>query len=584
MGISHEHHTSFHARPIHVLNKELSVLNPYHHLTDLQIAKIITSSGRINAAGCRIPLRSNWNIRLFRSLCTCDADRHVLTFLTYGWPLNRSFGLVAKTFYNHASANRFPQHINKYLCKELQEASILGPFATSPFAWETTGVSPMSTRPKKETDKRRVIVDLSWPPNSMTSVNALIPKDKYLDSPIKLTYPTIDRLCTMAVSKPPGRKGWKKDMSRAFRQLPLDAIDWSFLGVSWMGALFFDKAAVMGCRSAPYICQETTTAITRFMRVLSYIIANYIDDFMSVDTEVRAWAGFTVLGRLLRDLGVKEAEDKSCPPSDMVEFLGILFNLIKLTLHIPETKILEVKELLNKWTYKSHCRKSELQSIAGKLQFFSLVVRPGRPLITRIYDEISICPEEGVHQISLEVEKDLLWWTKFLDLYNGTSIMWMAQTHVAQTRFATDSSLTGMGGQAQGCFWFAEIPAHLQQEPIATLELWAVIVSLKKWAYKYRGGRFKIKCDNQVVVAILNSGRSHVHNLQCGLREVCYILATNECEMVVEYIPTEENVIPDKLSRLQAHDQVDEILQEMGLATDIQEEITPELFTYSQDW
>ena len=82
---------------------------------------------------------------------------------------------------------------------------------------------------------------------------------------------------------------------------------------------------------------------------LSYVVYNYIDDFMSIDREEMAWRSYKVMGALLRDLGVKEAEQKSVPPSHIIEFLGILFDIIKMTISIPKEKIVELEKLLNEW-------------------------------------------------------------------------------------------------------------------------------------------------------------------------------------------------------------------------------------------
>ena len=46
------------------------------------------------------------------------------------------------------------------------------------------------TRNKPNSDRRRVIIDLSWPLGA--SVNAVIDKDTYLGSPFALTFPTVD--------------------------------------------------------------------------------------------------------------------------------------------------------------------------------------------------------------------------------------------------------------------------------------------------------------------------------------------------------------------------------------------------------
>ena len=153
------------------------------------MASLVINSGVINAVGCRIPLQSNWNHRLLQQLCTSDSDREVATYLLYGWLLNRDPGPVAQTYCNHRSAQRYPQQVCDYLLKELKLGAMMGPYVTSPFPQEITGVSPMSTTPKKRTWKRRIIVDLSWPPQG-NSVNSRIPIETYMGVPVKLKYPT----------------------------------------------------------------------------------------------------------------------------------------------------------------------------------------------------------------------------------------------------------------------------------------------------------------------------------------------------------------------------------------------------------
>ena len=180
--------------------------------SDIDLALYVMSTKTINAAGARIPLNSNWNMKLFRALCTSDSDREVATFLQFGWPLNRLEGPVEKTFTNHMTALKYPRQVWKYLQKEKRMGTLLGPFVTSPFPEYYTGVSPMSTRPKKQSEtNRRIIVDLSWPPGGW-SVNHLIPKDEYLGNPIKMTFPTVDKLCARAIQLGPIVVGFKKDM------------------------------------------------------------------------------------------------------------------------------------------------------------------------------------------------------------------------------------------------------------------------------------------------------------------------------------------------------------------------------------
>ena len=510
--------------------------------------------GKVNACGARIPLSSNWNIRLLTSLCESRSDREVLTYLTYGWPLNRRQGPVAKTYMNHRSAQENPIHLSNYIRKEMEHDTLLGPFLTSPFPAEVTGISPMSTRPKKEEGKRRVIVDLSWPPDG-DSVNKLIPRDTFMEARADLKYPTIDRLCRRAAKVGPKAVGWKKDMERAFRQVPLDPLAWSYLGVQWEGLLYFDLAEVMGCRSAPYVMQRVTNTIRHIMKNLRHIIFNYVDDFMGIDEITPAWRSFKTLGNLLRDLGVNEAAEKTVQPSHIIEFLGIVFDMLRQIILLPEGKLKEIKQELNRWSSNNVDKKSlkQLQSLAGRLQFAAICVRPGRVFIIRLYDKIAEVEKSGSNRVQIDGElmKDIEWWQRYMADYNGVSMMWMDQIPECNGVMATDASLTGLGGFCRGQYFHLRIPKMFRRkgEIIADFEILAILVALRLWAASFRGTRFVLDCDNQTVVGVLNGKKSKNPFLQACLREVTECLAKNQCEIVVRYINTKKNTIPDWLSR-----------------------------------
>ena len=188
-------------------------------------------------------------------------------------------------------------------------------------------------------------MDLSWPIDG-PSVNSGIPTETYLENVIRLKYPTVDLLCRRAAELQRQGLGdiygWKKDMERAFKQIPLEPMSWPKLGMCWQGALFFDKTAMMGCRSAPYVHQRTTNMIRHIMKEIEYIIYNYIDDFMSLDFLHRAWQAYESLGNLLRDLGVNEASDKSVAPMQIIEFLGVIFDFIHMVIHLPQDKVIDI--------------------------------------------------------------------------------------------------------------------------------------------------------------------------------------------------------------------------------------------------
>ena len=69
----------------------------------------------------------------------------------------------------------------------------------------------------KDKTKRRVVLDLSFPPGR--SVNDDIPKDTFLDVLSHLTLPRSADLVNLILSKGPGSFLYKKDLKRAYRQM-----------------------------------------------------------------------------------------------------------------------------------------------------------------------------------------------------------------------------------------------------------------------------------------------------------------------------------------------------------------------------
>ena len=574
------------------LNKILIAPSEQPHRLTIQeqvnMAYYAMNDGRTNALGPKICVPSNWNFKLLQDLVTSRFNREVVMYLRYGWPLNRNNAPVAQTWWNHRTAMDHPEQINKYVRKELSENTLLGPFVTSPFPLYKTGISPLSTRPKKNDNiKRRVIVDLSWPPWGH-SVNSAIPKDTFMGAPVKLTYPTIDRLCKQAKNMGPIIIGWKKDMSRAFLQVPLQPNCWSMLGIFWASGIYFNKSAVMGCRSAPYMCQCTTSMIRHIMANIEYIVFNYIDDFMSIDKIKQAWKSYITLGNLLRDLGVQEALEKSVQPTTVIEFLGIIFDLIRMLLFVPSDKLHHIKVELRKWQSKKLATKQQIQSLAGKLQFISLCVRPGRVFISRLYDWISVMTE-GPCEIPDFVRKDIMWWDKYVDTYNGVSMMYMESLLVNQHSFATDASLQAMGAFFNGKYIRKRFPKGVVEKighNIAFLEMVALYVALKAWIQELQSCKIHVECDNMAVVQVLHGSRARNDVLQLYLREITYVLATNNCEMSISYIESKMNKKPDMLSRYYSDRKLAEEFQQLISANPQWERtmIADEMFNPQLHW
>ena len=78
--------------------------------------------------------------------------------------------------------------------------------------------------------------------------------------------------------------------------------------------LYFDKTAVMGSRSVPYICQRVTNFIHHVMKNIEYFVANYVDDFMGLDTREKIWASYSTLKKFAQGFGGSRGTAQSNSP------------------------------------------------------------------------------------------------------------------------------------------------------------------------------------------------------------------------------------------------------------------------------
>ena len=144
----------------------------------LEAHTIIRNSGAPNFLEARIPVATQLNPDKWYFHLRDYWDRQLPDLIKYGFPLDfdRSKPLQP-TYDNHASATQYIDCVEQYINEELQYGAIYGPFKDLPFP---VHVSPLMTRPKQNSDKRRTIMDLSWPKGA--SVNNAIHKFRYLNT------------------------------------------------------------------------------------------------------------------------------------------------------------------------------------------------------------------------------------------------------------------------------------------------------------------------------------------------------------------------------------------------------------------
>ena len=122
----------------------------------------------------------------------------------------------------------------------------------------------------------------------------------------------------------------------------------------------------MGLHNAAYICERVTTAISFIMFKIGILALKYLDEVASAEVKERAEFACSTLGAVLDKCGFEEALDKSCSPSTVMTFVGVLFNTEKMTIEVTLDRLKEIRALIQFWLNKKFASLKEIQSLLGK--------------------------------------------------------------------------------------------------------------------------------------------------------------------------------------------------------------------------
>ena len=250
--------------------------------------------------GTCIPLNTQLNVEKWEEFLAKYWDKKLLQFLKFCFLLafNRNCSL-SHVFLNQKSAKDHPSHVQAYLQEEIAMGAIEGPFEKKTFF--SCHVSPFMSRPKPNSDSRRVTVDFSWPNDE--SVNYGVDKHGYMGADFALTFPTIDHFTSAWTKLGRGSHIYKIDVSRAFWHLKMDPFDFDSLGIYWNG-LYINTCLPFGSRHESQFCQRTKDEVRYITRQHGYDVINYIDDFLGL-TPLVVDPSFCMLYTFITELGLK---------------------------------------------------------------------------------------------------------------------------------------------------------------------------------------------------------------------------------------------------------------------------------------
>ena len=345
-------------------------------------------------------------------------DINLVDYIQYGWPINFDrFSPLCPTHRNHPSVERFGADIEHYINSELGHGALVGPFRGPPVPNFHT--SPLMTEPKKDAAHRRVIMDLSWPKGA--TINDGIDPVSYIDGPAGVTLLTAEYMVQTILELGPGAWLYKTDLSRGYRQLRVDPLDWPLLGFQYSGAWFMDMCPLFGLRSSAMCMQRTAEAICFLHGKAGYCSRPYLDDLGggAEASRNRAQAALGALQEIMGVLGVQEVKHKVHPPAQRLVWLGILYDTLAMRMSIPFEKMSEIMEILDTWEGRTRATHRDVQALIGLLQFVVSVSPPVRVFTNRMLQYLRDMPDRGRDGLSYGFCQDLRFFLDLLSQYNG---------------------------------------------------------------------------------------------------------------------------------------------------------------------
>ena len=339
------------------------------------------------------------------------------------------------------------------------------------------------------------------------------------------------------------------DLSRAYRQLRIDPGDWPLMGLKWKGKWYLDTTPAFGVRLGAHFCCRTTGAVCHLAAKNNRPMFAYIDDFIGWALSLAlAEQAFRENRQLLRTLGLGESEDKATLPAQVVEWVGVTFNSVLMTMSIPQQKIDQIREELLAWLNETVMQLKELQKLLGRLFHATKCCHAARLFCNRLLDGLRVAYRTGSTPVNAEMQQDMFWLLAFLQKFNGVHIMRDPKVDI---QVWVDACLSGGGAIWTGDMFTTEFTNAIMTcgWHISQLETFTLLLAIRWWQRSWAKKNVLIWCDNAATVAVLQSGRSIDPFIRACAREAWLLVNLRDIALTVRHIAGENNSQADTLSR-----------------------------------
>ena len=349
--------------------------------------------------------------------------------------------------------------------------------------------------------------------------------------------------------------------------------DLPFLAFTWLGKIYINASMAFGSASSCKIFERVANVLQWIVTHVTQWdwISHYLDDFpMLAQTKPELFQQIDRYLALMEKVGMPVAEEKTLGPTQFLEYLGMLLNLLTLTLRIPEDKRLKNLERIDS-LLQCHYKRTpttikKIQKLAGSLNFICTAIPAGKVFLNDLYR--LTCSQDGKphpshhRRIPKKVCEDLLIFKSFLEdcgKEEFRSIPFMVKNQVYQHEIELYSDAAGSEDKGFGCVyknaWAFGLWRHTSifsqgiTPNIALLELYALVMAVEIWAKDLQAKSIILRSDSEATVHSVNRMRSEVPAANQLLKHLALLCLHNQIYFKAIHISGSLNVLSDLLSR-----------------------------------
>lgn len=472
---------------------------------------------------------------------------------------------------NHSSALVNPHIVSQHIANELQLHRYSGPFQVSqlltligPFR-----TAPLGVVPKPNSDKFRVIQDLSFPRNdpATLSVNSEI---NSADFPCE--WGTFAQCYFLIAKAPPGTQVAVFDVDSAYRNIPVHPDDQTHFCVAWENNIYIDHCVAFGSASSAGLFGRVADCFVAIVQANgAQQVLKWVDDliFFRYPTSSCFPYHYSYDASLVFDtanyLGLPWSIPKFHDFDNSFTYLGFLWNISDRTVQLSEAKKIKFANRCTSWLSEHKRTLKSAQILLGSLNHCCLIYRSARTRLHHLRSFVARFPPDASPFLSISIpillKSDISWWNAELSKpFFGCSVA--SPPSILPLDIFVDASTSWGIGILINSKWAAfkiSSEAFSSALSIGWAEMVAVELAVSLLCSVHpRKSHFLIHSDNQGVIGAINSSFSRGASQNASLSRLSSTLLNHDSFLSTAYIRSKDNpadpvsrgIIPPIASRL----------------------------------